>query len=441
MAAGESKMKKAICSLILLLSSLPSVIWCASGLQEQPLTLDKAIAIALRSHPRLQAVAYEAAAAEARVQQARSSSYPQIDAGGLIKEGLGGAAAAFGLDGIAGSPFPNGAAASANIIQNLFDSGRTKHQTEARAFEAGEISEKAQEERAKIVLSVKNAFFEGLKTEKLALLARKNRQMEQLTLRQAKAFASAGLKSGLEVELVRVELSKKEAELVKADNRQREAQASLRNAMGVSESRIPYRLAASPVILSAPGHLDALLAQALADRPELRGIQARIKADQAWLEFAHSEMKPKFMAAFSAGMARFAQLSLRNLLFGGISFQLPIFDGKRLQGKVDEVEAILEKNKALEQELKQDIRMEVESAFIRMLNAVEAARAHEQVAAHAREAIRLARLRYESDLGDLVELTRAETTLVESEVNYTEALLNFKRAEASLQYAHGQGLQ
>ena len=305
-------MKKAICSLILLLSSLPALIWCASGLQEQPLTLDRAIAIALRNHPRLQAVEYEAAAAEARVQQARSSSYPQIDAGGLFKEGLGGAAAAFGLDGIAGSPFPNGAAASANIIQNLFDSGRTKHQTEARAFEAGEISEKAQEERAKIVLSVKNAFFEGLKTEKRALLARKNRQMEQLTLRQAKAFASAGLKSGLEVELVRVELSKKEAELVKADNRQREAQASLRNAMGVSESRIPYSLEASPVILSAPGHLDALLAQALADRPELRGIQARIKADQAWLEFAHSEMKPKFMAAFSAGMARFAQLSLQN---------------------------------------------------------------------------------------------------------------------------------
>ena len=273
------------------------------------------------------------------------------------------------------------------------------------------------------------------------MLARKNLQMRQITLRQAKAFASAGLKAGLDVELVHIELSRMEAEFVKADNRQEEAQAALSTAMEVSESRMHCSLEASPITLGAPGPLDALLEEALADRPELRGIQARIKADQAWLEYARSELKPRFMAAFSAGMARFAQLSLRNLVFGGIAFQIPIFDGKRLQSKVDEVEEILEMNRALEQELEQSIRMEVESASIRMLNAAEAARANEQVVPHAREAVRLARLQYESGLGDLVELTRAETTLVASEVSYAEALLDFKLAEASLQYANGQGLR
>ncbi len=65
--------------------------------QSALLSLEQAVATALEHHPRLRKAQLEIPAAEARIKEARSTFLPQVDEGGIAKQGLSGAGNWFGL--------------------------------------------------------------------------------------------------------------------------------------------------------------------------------------------------------------------------------------------------------------------------------------------------------------------------------------------------------
>ena len=122
-------MKRSLLVLFLLVSSIcGSLLGQASGgtrtlSQATSLTLSQAIQNALEHRPQLLQIDEEIKAAQARLKQARSSYFPQIGFGGIAKQGLSGAGSAFGLQGLASSPFPRDLAASINVSYDLLDFG------------------------------------------------------------------------------------------------------------------------------------------------------------------------------------------------------------------------------------------------------------------------------------------------------------------------------
>ncbi len=404
--------------------------------QSALLSLEQAVATALEHHPRLRKAQLEIPAAEARIKEARSTFLPQVDAGGIAKQGLSGSGNRFGLHGLASSPRPDDIAVSVNVYQDLYDFGRTEHQSSARRSELIYFRETVLAEQAKVILDVKNAYYNGLKAQKLVGVAQTTIQERRLTLRQAEAFYRAQLRSKLDDSLAQLEVSRAELGRVKADNSLKQAFANLNNRMGVESSQI-YTLQEPRIELTSLPAVEGLVEQSLDSRPDLRAVEARIGAAQEWVERAESERYPRFMGLFSGGWTRFADLTLSKLLFGGFGFRLPVFTGGRLTARIEEAKQDVEKTKMVRDELIQNIELQVRTAYTDLLTTIESVETNRQMIQQAQEALRLARIRYRMELSDFVELAAAQTFLSTAESDYAAALYDYKIKESELEYATG----
>jgi RNA polymerase sigma factor (sigma-70 family) len=103
-----------------------------------------------------------------------------------------------------------------------------------------------------------------------------------------------------------------------------------------------------------------------------------------------------------------------------------------------EAEANLAQTQAARDELAQAIGFQVHQADNQLHSAIEAVRANEQVITQAREALRLAQLRYRVQLASFVELTAAEAAAASAEAEYAQSLYGYKITEALLRYASGR---
>ncbi len=427
-------MKRHIWVLLLLASSLSG---CLLGQnQEVLLTLSQAIQNALAQRPQLLRVEEEIKAAEARLKQARSGYFPQIGFGGIAKQGLSGAGSAFGLEGLASSPFPRDLAASINVSYDLFDFGRRKHRTAAHRLRVSALKESRRSDRSRVVLQVKRAYYAVLEARKRIELGSQTVRERELTVKQSSAFYRAQLKSKLDVSLAQVELSRARLGVVQAESAYSQALVGLNRSMGAPYSGV-YALEEPGAVVQPPGSLPSLVQGGLADRPELKSLDAEIAAYEEWLKKAESEKKGKILAAFSGGITRFAELTAGRLLFGGIGIRLPIYTGGRLEGQIEEARHTLKSSLARRQILSRDIEEEVARAHSRLTTARYAIEPNQDIVAQAQQTLELARLRYKAQLGDFVELARAETALSSAETEYARALYDYKLSEAELLYATG----
>ncbi len=411
----------------------------AAGEQkEKDLLLLDAVRIAYENHPRLRKAEYRAGAAEVRVQQARSSYFPQVDLGGGAKQGLSGSGRAFGLNGIANSPLPDDVAISANIYQDIYDFGRTKHETQARREELAFYEDAVRAEMNRVALEVTRAYYGVLKAEKMQELADQVAKEKGLKLRQAKAFRRAHLASQLEVTLAEVELSRAELESSRGRHDVDRAFAELNSHMGLEEPTTTYTLEEPSVNPQKPISLDRLMELGVRNRPDLRALGSQIEADQAWVQRAKSARYPRIMGAFSGGWARFPEIALGQLLYGGLAIKLPLFTGKELESKIDERQNLLQEHQTDRDDLVRNIRLEISAAYHDLVIAVEVVQAQERIARQASQALRLARTQYKVRLSDLIELTDAQTAHVSAQNDHAMAVYDVKVQESELRYAIGE---
>ncbi len=404
----------------------------------ETLNLDQAIGTALAHHPRLLKVQYRVKAAKTRVKQARSTYFPQLNVGGIVKQGLSGSASAFGLHGLASSPSPRDMAVSGNVFQDLIDFGRTRHAASARHWELVYFQETALGERARVILGVKNAYYNTLKAYKLKEIAEQTVEERKLTFRQAEVFYRAQIRSKVDVSLARVGRSRAELDLARAQNELKKSLAVLSEAMGLESPMASYLLEEPNIEIEPPESLPSLVIRGLEGRPELGAAEARIRAYEQWVEKARSERYPRLMGAFSGGWTRFAELTLGKLLFGGIGLRLPLFTGGRLKANIAEAEEQLEEVKAVKAELRQNIRLEINTAYHELTKAMQGVEASEEIVQQVKDVLRLARLRYRMEIADFVELFTAETTQIEAKTDHAQTLYDYKIRQSELSYAIGR---
>ncbi|MBI4468164.1 MAG: TolC family protein [Acidobacteria bacterium] len=409
--------------------------------QETPgaprLTLEDAIQSALAQHPILRQARQSIAAAEARTKQAKSAYYPQVSVSGFAKQGLSGASGALGLRGLVTSPLFRDIGASSAVFQNLYDFGRTAHQVKASRWAVASLNHALEAVRAFVVLDVQQAYYSVLQQQRLVKVAEKILTDRQLIARQAAAFYTAQIRSKVDLSLAEAGVSDANLELVVARDRLRTASAELHRAMG-ADGAPDYTLEEPRIAVEPPAPIETLLAGSQQQRPDLLALDMQIRADAEFVGRARSSRWPRLMALFSSGWVRFSELSPGNLLLGAFGIDLPIFTGGRIEAEIQEAEANLGRTRAGRDTLAQDIRFQVQRAHNELTSAIEAIRANEQLIVQARQALRLAQVRYRVNIGSFVELSAAEAASSSAEAQYAQASYRYKIAEATLQFTAGQ---
>ncbi len=423
-----------------LLSLVPVALLLACPLWAQQvlhLTLDQAVETALRQNPAVTAAQRTIEEGDARIRQARADYFPQLGFNGIAKAGLSGATNALGLVGLPNSPFYRNFADSLNAYQDVFDFGRRQHRTamERRIREALEADLSATE--ASVTLQAQRSYYAVLRTQRLREASAEVVTSQEASLRQAQAFYDAQIRSRVDLELARAALARAQLQLLEAQRNVRITAAELGRAMGTSQD-VTYVLDEPSAELPKQEPVDQLIEEAYRIRPELLSIRAARNAAEEAVEFARSQKKPLLGLTFSGGWARFADVMANQLVAGGAGLLLPLFTGGRLEGQIEEAQAVLRFTESREEDVLQQVTLEIHSADVRLLNALASLPVLHTQADAARQALRLATERYRERLGSIVELNQAQANVAEALAGEVTGLYQVKTAESELRFAVGR---
>ena len=421
-----------------LIPALLAAVSSAAGTSGEirSLTLEQAIETALANNPSLRQSALEIGIAETRVTQARAGMLPQIDAGGLANQGLTGSANLFDLHGLASSPEPRNASFSVNVLQDLLDFKRTRFESRARRAEVEYFQQTLRADQAKLVLEVQRAYFDGLKASSQLSPAGELVKRRDLEQARANALLEAELGTKVDADRATLDASKAQLGLTAAAEAERKALASLSAVMG---EEIPslFELEEPEIAEDVPDALDSLQSRALENRAELAAVDARIQAAQEWVRRAEREKYPRLMIMFSGGWTRFAELTLGRLLFGAFGLRLPVFTGGRLEASIEETKLVVDKTKAMRDELRQAIRLEVATAHTQAVVALEAVQTARLALEQAQALATLADLRHQQGLSSRLDAVTAGAELAAAENGLHQARYDYARASAELGFASG----
>jgi len=433
-------MKRA--ALLLLCAALAPARASVPGAPAEPpqaLTLAEAEAIAARTHPRISAADFEAAAAKQRIREARAGFFPQVTAdAAAVGAGDGGDTRLAATGGLNNPTVFSRQSDGVTATQLLTDFGRTSALTAGARFAAEAGSADARLARAQVRLAVDRAYFEALRAQRVAAVARETVDARQLFYDQTEALAQGKLKSELDARFAQVNLDEASLLLLRARNGLAQAQAALATALGYRDPR-EFVLAEEKAPALPPADEASLVAQALQDRPEAAARRDRYEAARRQAAAEKDNQYPTVTAVAGTGVSPVRNDSQLNESYvaAGINIALPVANGGRLSAQAEEARlraAAAERDlDATENEIVRDVRV----ARLDAAAAFQAIGVTGRLLANAGEALDLAQARYRSGLGSIVEVSQAQLNQTNAELQNADARYDYQIRLAELSYQLG----
>ena len=404
-------------------------------------TLAECIAIAVQQHPSLKAAGASVDAGHQRVWEAASNYLPQVGATYGAARRNSSVAARTGGPGIsvgAQSQTFNFYNTGLSFTQVLFDFGQTL--ASIRAAQAAEQSLEAElsTQRDTVVLNVKQSYFNLLAAERLLGVADETVHQSQKHLEQAQGRYDVGMAPKFDVTSAQVQLAQSELNQVTARNNVAVARETLRNALGLVgplDFDIVDDFGSRRVQITA----EEALALAYDKRPELQSIQAQERSTEQLIASLQRNYLPNLTGngAYNWTGNDYPLQSSWNV---GANVNLSIFNGGLTTAQVGEQKANLSNLRFNEDVLRQNIALEVRQAVLNVQQATESIRVAEKGLQQARENMDLADGRYKTGVGNIIELTDAQTSLTSAEASHVQALYSYQTAVAAVEKATAQQL-
>ncbi len=412
----------------------------------ETLAVDRAVALALRYQPRRQTAEAEADAAGERVGQARSNLLPQVLASAQYlrgtDNGIGDTAYLSGL-GIPRAPttgrhvnqltetFDN-YLGGLSAYQHLFDFGRTLGLVEQRNAEADGARARLELVRLDLVYQVSKAYFDLVAAREIVKVYEQAVAQRTEHLNEAEVKSKAGLRSEIDAYTAKAELTRAKLRLTDARDAAATSKAALDNAMGLGPGTPDYVL---PPLekrgLEVTGSLDAYLAQAVRDRPDLKMLEDEARAAGAEIREFKSDYFPAIGAV--AGINTRGQDATPGTNYeAGLVITWPIFNGFLTDHQVAEARLHQEAIRHAIEDLRQQVALQVQRSFLEWQASVDRVRHAEQTLEASTIELQLATKRYETGLGSIIELTDAQRRYTEDVAQEVQALASFAIAKAAL---------
>jgi outer membrane protein len=407
--------------------------------QDQPikkgetLTLARCVEIGLEREPAIAAARGSVDADRSRVREAESAYWPQVDLSGSVSRQSVGPRSSLGFT--TNAVTFNSYSAGASLSQTIWDFGRTSSQVRLNRYTYQASQSSLDNTVETVTLNVKAAYYGVLAAQRNLQVADESVAQNKLHLDQAKGFYDVGLKPLYDVTQAEANLSNAQLTRIKAANAVKRAFSLLNQAMGVvdaPEYTIEDNLAFAPYGVTFEEALD----KAYANRPDLRSQVALRQAAQAAVSLARSGFFPILSgsAAYDYAGNAFPLSSGWNI---GLTLTFPLFSGFLTTYQVEEAKANLSVQRADEDTLRQQIYIDVQQAYLTLVEAQDLIPVAELGVKYAQQNLDLANGEYKEGLGNPVTVSDAETAMITAQVAYYSALYEFKIAQATLEKAMG----
>jgi outer membrane protein len=403
------------------------------------LTLQEAEAIAIQNHPQIQAAQNEVNYAKQQIVENRSAYYPNI--AGEVTGSQGNNLSRIGAGDLSASRLFDRFGQGVVIRQLISDFGRTPSLVASSRLEAQATGQTAQATRFDVLLQVNRAYFGVLNAQAAVKVVEQTVSARQLLSDQVNELTRNNLKSQLDASFADVNVSEAKLLLIRAQDAVQQALAELGRAMG-SDQPANYQLLDEPLPAGPPTTPDQLVAQAIANRPELAGL--RFSRDAAY-KFAEAEKdlnRPTVSAVGVGGFVPFINTPATAPIpaeYEGVAanVSIPVFNGHLFSARR---EAALQRAMESDQRLRdeqQRLSRDVRVAWAGANDAFQRIDVTAQFLRQAALALDLAQGRYNLGLSSIVELTQAQLNLTQAEIENLNAKYDYQTQYAALQYTIG----
>lgn len=400
------------------------------------LTLAQALQTALTSQPQLRQAAAELAGARASAQQSRASLLPSVS----VSSGYNFGPSRQNVNQ-AGIPLTNLGNYSVGLSadQMLYDFGQAGSRYEAATRQVTAQGESARATRQNVVLDVRTAYFTARANQNLVGVAEETLANQQRRLGQTRDLVEIGTRPPIDVAQTTSEVATARLQLINAQNALQTAKAQLNQAMGV-ERDTAYALAdeAMPAIAGEDQALEGLLKEAVANRPDIAAMAARLEAQALLVEAAEHANYPSLRASASAGTNGTPITSPNNNWGLGVGFSWPLYSGGAREAQADQARASLESLRAQADTLRQQLRLALEQARLQVVSAKAAVQTAGEATRAARMRLTLAEGRYSAGVGSIIELQDAQLAYTNARSQEVQQAYTLALARARLVQALGR---
>ncbi len=398
-------------------------------------TLVDCIKLAITHHPAIMSAISNAEIYKSRVGQAWSNYFPTIGAGVSYSRNdmlmtMGGAYARMMSQKYNMYYVPT---LSANML--LFDFGKTKAGADMakRNFEASRYDAETSIEM--VIYNVKVAYYNLVFAEIQKMVYEDTVKDFELQLKQAKAQYDIGRKAKIDVTTAEYNLGNAKVNLIKAKNTLELAAVQLANAVGIPELE--------GVVLKDKLNTKAydvkfadLIKTAEASRPALLSAKKKMDAAEMNVRSAKRAFSPD-LSAFGSYNYGGRQIDSDYGYQFGVQLQYNALNVMLLKKQVDEANATYKKFVADYEQEKQNVYLEVKSAYINLLNSHDSLDVSKLALQQAKERQYQAFRRYQVGLGDAIEFKDSENTYLNAQLDYYSNLLNYNINAAELERVIG----
>ncbi len=190
---------------------------------------------------------------------------------------------------------------------------------------------------------------------------------------------------------------------------------------------------------------DALIQEAMKTRPEILEGDAQISAARKGVLFARRSSMPAFNIGlsdtYSPNPAAFTRKNVGAISLG---ISIPIFDGGLAREREKEARGVVANAEITRRRYADQVQVDVQQAYIALVQARNRVAVANVGLNQAREAFRLARIRYNTGVSQLpgispqLEISNAQTSLAQAQSNQINALYDYNNSRAQLDWSIGR---
>ena len=417
--------------------------------EQQQLTIAEAVRLAVERHPDVAKALQAAALLKGRIKEVRAQAFPEVNIGtnatrwrdpSLLN--------ASGLDKFPAElrnalvPEPvNLFDYSISVKQPLYTAGKVGTALRIASIEAEGASTDIERAKQDLSLAVVRAAYDLLMAERYRTLVEETRSQRARQLEIARARFKNGVATEVEMLRSEVALANVTPELVRAGNAIRQARALL-NFYLVRPTNFPTSILAEFTEQPwAEAGLDALSRDAFRQRPDLARLAIAERSAGAQLDLARAESRLRVEFNGSYGVSSRLPENLLDRTYArwtaGIGVTLPVFDGFRRDGLVEQAvanqrAARLEREKA-EQQIKLSLQQGLDDV-VAARETIAAARANVDQAARV---VAMMENNYKLGAAATIDVLDAQNAHTEARVNLLRGMRDYSVARATLQWTLG----
>ena len=403
------------------------------------LTIEDAVRIGLDNHPRIKSANERIGSQQAVLGQQMSAYYPTVSLNNRYQSSQ--SSTNGGADEAADS-----FSSQASVNMTLYNFGKREGNVQAARETLTATRQDYTTTVEDIILAIKQAYYVYLGSQEVVRVRRETVRSRELLVRQARGFYEVGTRARIDVARAEANLYSAQADLIAAENAVKIAWVTLRNAMG--SPRLPEQpVAADSPEIEMAINLAGARSIAFDSRSELKSFEAQRKASDQLIAAARRGHLPdlifdanygrRHVSNETAGDRTLNTFPLQPTWSVGLNFNIPIFDGFRTTNRIEETLHNYYNIRAQEEDRRQQIALEVEQSYLRVVEFQERINATNAAAMAAKENLDLAQGRYQVGVGSIIEVTDAETLYTDAQTTYIRTIYDYKIADAQLARAMG----